>query len=290
MKWRVFGKEKWTIQGPCFSYCIPFYHFTEVTEEPVRFPLYSYGLLKTQALQGEVIKCCQKLFLRSFLPIGPTSFSRLFLMGRASSSWRVVTVLSLPNAFMPLPNFKWRPYPQYWSPRGEKTLCPLWIWRMHISKIPDYPESSPYLWLSIKRTIFYYKALCSGLSTTPQVFTKVFKLVWQPMSQCKSRTWNSGMCQSRVVLPCQTPGLFKSEKCKWNFLSFPTPPAGLWEQLLENTGYGECFVYQGMVRKCQLHLCLRSFKSFTVDKLRIPVHVKISSACIYLGKWSSFCH
>ena len=66
------------------------------------------------------------------------------------------------------------------SPRGD------WMFSVDLQdayfQVPVHQESHLYLRFCVERCVYQFKALCFGLSTAPQVFTRVFVLVseWAP--------------------------------------------------------------------------------------------------------------
>ena len=43
-------------------------------------------------------------------------------------------------------------------------------------QVPIHPHSRPYLWIMLNWKVYQFWALCIGLSSAPQVFTRVFTL------------------------------------------------------------------------------------------------------------------
>ena len=94
-------------------------------------------------------------------------YSRLFVVWKTSGSWRPVIDLSTLNRFV--------------EREGQSVLLSIrpgdWMASIDLREaylqVPVHPESCPFLRFVPNRQVYQFKALCFGLSTAPQVFTRV---------------------------------------------------------------------------------------------------------------------
>ena len=103
----------------------------------------------------------------------PGFYSCLFVVWKSSRSWRPVIDLSLLNRFVDVSHF-----------RMETILSVLlsvcqgdWMASIYLREaylqVPVHPESHRFLRFVAHGRSYQFRALCFGLSTTPQVFTRV---------------------------------------------------------------------------------------------------------------------
>ena len=105
---------------------------------------------------------------------GPKFYSRLFLVEKASGGWRPVIDLSHLNEFVQLTQFKMETVASVLlSVREGDFLASLYLKDAYF-QIPIHPSSRKLLRFTLEGTVFQFRALCFGLSTAPQVFTRVF--------------------------------------------------------------------------------------------------------------------
>ena len=108
---------------------------------------------------------------------GPGFFSRLFLVEKASGDWRPVIDLSHLNEFVQLTPFKMETVASVLlSVREGDFLASLDLKDAYF-QIPIHPLSRKLLRFTLEGTVYQFRALCFGLSTAPQVFTRVFAAV-----------------------------------------------------------------------------------------------------------------
>ena len=133
---------------------------------------------------GLVYLLCRFLFpaavldLRAKDAIEPASpdpgfYSRLFVTPKVTGSWRPVIDLSRLNRFVRLSRFRMET-----SASVLQSLCPSdWIVSLDLQdaylQVPVHPDSRRFLRFCVGAEVFQFKALCFGLSSTPQVFTCV---------------------------------------------------------------------------------------------------------------------
>ena len=102
---------------------------------------------------------------------------RLFVVMKASGSWRAVIDLSLLNLKVLKTSFKMETLQSVLLSvqRGD------WMVSLDLKdaylQVPIHPGSRKYLRFIVFGQVYQFKALCFGLSTAPQVFTRVTALV-----------------------------------------------------------------------------------------------------------------
>ncbi|MEL7079435.1 MAG: reverse transcriptase domain-containing protein, partial [Cyanobacteria bacterium J06582_2] len=112
---------------------------------------YTPGSEKFRALQGKVISMLGKRAIE-VVESGQTGFyNRLFVVPKPTGAWRPVLSAILRNDWMVSTDLK----DAYFQ-------------------ISVHPRSRKYLRFVFAGTVYQFRALCFGLSTAPQVFTRVF--------------------------------------------------------------------------------------------------------------------
>ena len=108
---------------------------------------------------------------------GPSFYSRLFLVEKATGGWRPVIDLSHLNDFVQLTPFKMETVASVLlSVREGDFLASLDLKDAYF-QIPIHGSSRKLLRFMSEGTVYQFNALCFGLSTAPQVFTRVFAAV-----------------------------------------------------------------------------------------------------------------
>ena len=139
---------------------------------PIPLPSYSPSTIKGKALQGELEALIAKRAVE-LAPSSPGLYSCLFVVQKASGSWRpVIDMLSL-NGFVQLTPFRME------SNQSVLQSIRSFDWMISIDlknaylQVPIHPDSRKFLRFVVDSRVYQFKALCFGLSTAPQVFTRV---------------------------------------------------------------------------------------------------------------------
>ena len=148
-----------------------------LSRTPVSFPTYRAGSPRAQALWQEVEAMLAKGALEITRDPGPGFYSRLFLVEKASGGWRPVIDLSHLNEFVQLTPFKMKTVASVLLYVREGNFLASLDLKDAYFQIPIHPSSRKLLRFTSEGTVYQFQALCFGLSTAPQVFTRVFAAV-----------------------------------------------------------------------------------------------------------------
>ena len=177
-QWQAIGAEIWVVTVLRDGYRVPFTDSPPpLARTPVSFPMYRAGSPRAQALRQEVEAMLAKGALEIARDPGPGFYSRLFLVEKATGGWRPVIDLSHLNDFVQLTSFKMETVASVLlSVREGDFLASLDLKDAYF-QIPIHGLSRKLLRFMSEGTVYQFKALCFGLLTAPQVFTRVFAAV-----------------------------------------------------------------------------------------------------------------
>ena len=126
--------------------------------------------IRGKALEGEVRSLLEKGAIELAPLPSPGYYSRLFVVMKASGSWRPIIDLSLLNLKVQKTSFKMETLQSVLlSVRPGDWMVFLDL-KDAYSQVPMHPASRKFLMCG---KVYQFKVLCSGLSTAPQVFTRV---------------------------------------------------------------------------------------------------------------------
>ena len=170
--WESWGAEPWIVQVLKERYSVPFLSRPPLSSTPVPLPSYSPSSIRGLALSAAVAD------LQSKSAIEPASsepgfYSRLFVTPKVTGGWRPVIDLSRLSRFVQLSPFRMET-----AQSVLKSLRPGdWMVSLDLQdaylQVPVHPDSRRYLRFCIGPLTFQFRALCFGLSSAPQVFTRV---------------------------------------------------------------------------------------------------------------------
>ena len=155
------------------GYRIPFRRAPILSGEPIPFSAYCPNSIQGKALEQVV----ESLLQKGAIELAPLPslgyYSRLFVVMKASGSWRPVIDLSLLNLKVLKTPFKMETI--------QSTLLSVrrgdWMVSIDLKdaylQVPIHPDSRRYLKFMAFNKVYQFKVLCFGLSTAPQVFTRV---------------------------------------------------------------------------------------------------------------------
>ena len=156
-----------------FGYLLPFLSDPPLSATPIPMPSYSPTSIKGAALGevtlGLIVKGAVEL---APLP-SPGFYSRLFVVWKTSGSWRPVIDLSHLNRFVDVSHFQMETIQSaLLSVRQGDWMASIDLKEAYL-QVPVHPDSRHFLRFVYRGRVFQFKALCFGLSTAPQVFTRV---------------------------------------------------------------------------------------------------------------------
>ena len=155
------------------GYCLPFLSAPPLSNVPIPMPSYSPTSIKRAALEEVTLGFITKGAVELAPLPSPGFYSRLFVVWKTSGSWRPVIDLSHLNRFVAV------------SPLQMETIQSVLLsvcqgdWMASIDlkeaylQVPIHPASRHFLRFMFRDTAHLFTALCFGLSTAPQVFTRV---------------------------------------------------------------------------------------------------------------------
>ena len=175
--WLSCGAEEWTVRFLWDVYRVPFHHLPPVSQVPTELSSAAPGTVRALALQEEVNKMVPKGVVEIIQQLRPGFYSHLFLVEKMTRGWRPVIDLSSLNNFVTITKFRMEAISSVLASvcRGD--------WMFSVALQDTYfqtlihKESRLYLCFCLEGCVYQLKALCFGLSTAPQVFTRVFALV-----------------------------------------------------------------------------------------------------------------
>ena len=240
----------------------------------------------------------------------PGFYSRLFVVWKTSGSWRPVIDLSHLNRFVDVSPF------QMETIQSVLLLVSQGDWMASIDLMEVYlqvlvhPASRHFLRFMFRDTVYHFKALCFGLSTAPQVFTRVMapvSAILHSMGIRMRRYLDDWLVQSnsresllRDLHPSQvvqylgviidstsfraSPSeerISRLQSTAAEFQSCASPPASLWLSLLGVLSSLAHLVPGGRLSMRSLQLCLH--RSWDRQDLEDPVYA--SMECLRDLQW-----
>ena len=119
--WEKHPVDPWVISVLKQGYQIPFHHPPPLALAPQEFPSYLGNQEKFTALEQEVLDMLSKDAIEEVSGQNPGFYNRLFLVKKASGSWRPVLDVSRLNKYVTKPSFPWRPFSPFWTPSSRTT-------------------------------------------------------------------------------------------------------------------------------------------------------------------------
>ena len=162
--------DAWVVEVLRVGYQIPFDRQPPLSVRPLSLPAYSPQSIKGVALTQE-LQNLQKGAVEP-APQSPGFYSRLFLVQKASGSWRPIIDLSTLNGYVTSSHFHMEtPQSVLRSIRPGDWMISLDLQDAYL-QVPVHRDSCRYLRFVQGRT-YQFRDLCFGLTTTPQVFTRI---------------------------------------------------------------------------------------------------------------------
>ena len=155
------------------GYRIPFLSSPQLSPVPVPMPSYNPLSTKGVALEEATLRLIAKGAVELAPLPSPGFYSRLFVVWKTSGSWRPVIDLSHLNRFVDVSHFRMETIQSVLlSVRQGDWMASIGLREAYL-QVPVHPESRPFVRFVSKGRVFQFEALCFGLSTAPQVFSRV---------------------------------------------------------------------------------------------------------------------
>ena len=107
------------------------------------------------------------------VPRGLGFYSRMFLAWKSSGSWRPIIDLSIFNKYVKSSSFQMETVQSVLlSIRQNDWMVSIDLRDAYL-QVPIHPQSQKYLRFCVPQGVFQFRVLCFGLTTAPQVFTRV---------------------------------------------------------------------------------------------------------------------
>ena len=164
--------DSWVVEALRVGYRIPFDRLPPLSERPLSLPAYSPRSIRGVALNQELQDLLRKGAVEP-APQSPGFYSRLFLVKKASGSWRPIIDLSTLNDFITSSRFHME------TPRSVLNSIRPGDWMISLDlqdaylQVPVHHDSRRYLHFVVDGKPFQFRVLCFGLTTAPQVFTRI---------------------------------------------------------------------------------------------------------------------
>ena len=140
-----------------------------LSETPVFLSSYVQGSIKGQALSQEIKYLLEKEAIE-LAPDHRGFYSRMFLVQKASGSWRSIIDLSTLNHFVAKTKFHMETVQSVLSSVRQGD----WMYSIDLQdaylQISVHQESRKFLRFMAGGKVYHFRALCFGLSTAPQVY------------------------------------------------------------------------------------------------------------------------
>ena len=176
LHWQVWsdkGADPWVVEVLLWGYRIPFRQVPTLSKEPIPYPACCPDSIRGKALEGEVHSLLEKGAIELAPLPSPDYYSRLFVVMKASGSWRPVINLLLLNLKVQKTSFKMETLQSVLlSVRPGDWMVSLDLKDAYL-QVPMHPESRKFLRFMACGKVYQFKVLCFGLSTASQVFARV---------------------------------------------------------------------------------------------------------------------
>ena len=164
--------DAWVVEVLRVGYQIPFDRQPPLSERPLSLPAYSPQSIKGVALTQELQNLHQKGTVKP-APQSPGFYSRLFLVQKASGSLGPIIDLSTLNGYVTSSHFHMEtPQSVLHSIRPGDWMISLDLQDAYL-QVPVHRDSRRYLRFVVRGKTYQFRVLCFGLTTAPQVFTRI---------------------------------------------------------------------------------------------------------------------
>ena len=170
--WESWEPDPWVVEVLRFGYRVPFRVSPVLSNVPIPLPSYSPLSIRGVALSAAVADLCAKGAIEP-APPSPGYYSRRFVTPKVTGGWCPVIDLSRLNRSVLVSHFHMEiQQTVLQSLRPGHWLVSLDLQDAYL-QVPVHPSSHWYLRFCVGEVVYQFRALCFGLSTAPQVFTRV---------------------------------------------------------------------------------------------------------------------
>ena len=152
------------------GYCLPFLLVPPLSSKLIPMPSYSSTSIKGKALEEVTLFLVQKGVVELASQPSP---GRLFVVWKTSGSWRPVIDLSLLNRSFSKTPFKMEMLASVLLSVRQGDWMVSFDLKEAYLQVPVHLDSRKFLRFVAFGRAYQFRALCFGLSTAPQVFTRV---------------------------------------------------------------------------------------------------------------------
>ena len=281
-------------------------HSAPLSNVPIPLPSYSPTSIKGAALEEVTLGLIAKGAVELAPLPSPGFYSRLFVVWKTSGSWRPVIDLSHLNRFVDVSHFQMETIQSVLlSVRQGDWMASIDLKEAYL-QVPVHPASRHFLRFMFRGTVYQFKALCFGLSTASQVFTRVMapvSAILHSLGIRMRRYLDDWLVQSSsreslledlqtVLQLCNELGIVinpqksverisQLQSTAVEFQSCASPTANLWLSLLGVLSSLAHLFPGGRLRMRSLQLCLH--RSWNRQDLEAPVLV--SMECLHDLQW-----
>ena len=164
--------DAWVVEVLREGYRILFSLVPPLSDQPLPMSSYPPSSIRGKALEKEFLDLLHKRAIEQ-APQTPGFYSRLFVVQKDSGSWRPIIDLSTLNTFIVSQRFHMEtPQSVLRSIRQDDWMISLDLQDAYL-QVPIHPESRRYLRFTMRGVPYQFRVLCFGLTTAPQVFTRL---------------------------------------------------------------------------------------------------------------------
>ena len=164
--------DAWVVEALRVGYRIPFDRRPPLSERPLSLPAYSPQSIKGVSLTQELQNLLRKGAVEP-APQSPGFYSCLFLVQKALGSWRPIIDLSTLTDYITSSRFHME------TPRSVLSSIRPGDWMISLDlqdaylQVPVHHDSRRYLRFVVAGKSYQFRVVCFGLTTAPQVFTRI---------------------------------------------------------------------------------------------------------------------
>ncbi|MEL7079379.1 MAG: reverse transcriptase domain-containing protein, partial [Cyanobacteria bacterium J06582_2] len=172
-KWEEIAKDDWVVSVVRDGYQIPFLQPPPLSEKPISLTAYQKGSERWVALGREVDSLLAKDAIELITPTTPGFYARLFVVTKRTGGWRPVLDVSALNKYVALTKFKMESTKSVLASVQKGDWLTSLDLRDAYLHVPMHPDSRRFLRFMYAGNCYEFKVLPFGLSSAPQVFTRV---------------------------------------------------------------------------------------------------------------------